>query len=432
MGTFEFGYVALDILYTYPEDEGEYVCKAFNELGEDITKAELKCKEMPAIQLENQVPRGMKRSETLVQMEAAMKKYTTEMYLTEDDVYDSEKRQPPRFVTQIQSITSLEEMQAAKFECQLAPVGDPNMKVEWFFNGKPLPFKNRFTPIYDFGYVAMNFGWVYPEDSGEYVCRATNAYGMDETRGIIKTSGKPGIIYESQLLKGMASIDKVRKMESGWQRAPDLVEAENERFKPCFVTKPEPQAVAEGEVARFCCRVTGYPKPRVMWLLNGHTVINGSKHKLLFDGIWHFDIPKCRDVDAGKVEVIARNSCGEAYSTTTLEVTRRQDDYRSVLRHNVKPFYDDEEARNVKNRSSSQDRKDMYTKERKSKMTEQVAELHQHSSRKESHQSQRSQEISHTMSQQDSTTSHTAHSQESVSNIQTSTSTQQSTSMTSS
>lgn len=29
-------------------------------------------------------------------------------------------------------------MQATKFECQLAPVGDPNMKVEWFFNGKPL------------------------------------------------------------------------------------------------------------------------------------------------------------------------------------------------------------------------------------------------------------------------------------------------------
>ena len=33
----------------------------------------------------------------------------------------------------------------------------------------------------------MNFGWVYPEDSGEYLCRATNLYGMDETRAIIKT-----------------------------------------------------------------------------------------------------------------------------------------------------------------------------------------------------------------------------------------------------
>ncbi len=138
--TQEFGYVALDILYSYPEDEGEYVCKATNELGEAVTKCELKCKELPAIQLENQVPRGMKKSEYVVQMEAAMKKYTQEIHLTEDDVYDAERRQPPRFVTQIKDLSNLVEMQAAKFECQLAPVGDPNMKVEWFFNGKPLPF----------------------------------------------------------------------------------------------------------------------------------------------------------------------------------------------------------------------------------------------------------------------------------------------------
>ena len=203
----------------------------------------------------------MQKSDTVVQMEAAMKKYTTEIFLTEEDIYDVEKRQPPRFVTQITQKTDLMEMQATKFECQLAPVGDPYMKVEWFFNGKPLPFsksfnltritgcpqklgyssiphplgrhhlrtvpkatlvppENRFTPIYDFGYVAMNFGWVYPEDSGEYVCRATNLYGSDETRGFINTAGRPGIIYESQLPKGMASIERIREMESGWQRAP--------------------------------------------------------------------------------------------------------------------------------------------------------------------------------------------------------------------
>ena len=87
-----------------------------------------------------QVPKGMKKSDTVVQMEAAMKKYTQEIFLTEDDIYDVEKRQPPRFVTQITQKTDLMEMQATKFECQLAPVGDPYMKVEWFFNGKPLPF----------------------------------------------------------------------------------------------------------------------------------------------------------------------------------------------------------------------------------------------------------------------------------------------------
>ena len=87
------------------------------------------------------MPKGMKKSETLVQMEAAIKKYTSEIFLTEDDIYDADKKQPPRFVTQIQDQTNLSEMQATKFECQLAPVGDPHMKVEWFLNGKPLPHR---------------------------------------------------------------------------------------------------------------------------------------------------------------------------------------------------------------------------------------------------------------------------------------------------
>lgn len=43
---------------------------------------------------------------------------------------------------------------------------------------------------------------------------------------------------------------------------------------PIFVHKPESVQVEEGEWARFCVRVTGHPRPRVMWLLNGHTVVN--------------------------------------------------------------------------------------------------------------------------------------------------------------
>ena len=56
--------------------------------------------------------------------------------------------------------------------------------------------------------------WVYGEDSGEYLCRATNKYGMDETRAIIKCTGKPGVIYDSQIPKGMHSLEKIRDLES--------------------------------------------------------------------------------------------------------------------------------------------------------------------------------------------------------------------------
>lgn len=139
----DLGFVSLDILYVYSEDSGEYVCRAVNDYGEDFTKANISCKKLPNIILQNQVPKGMKKSETLMQMEAAIKKYTSEIHLTEEDLYDADKNQPPRFVTQIQDQTTLVEMQTTKFECQLAPVGDPNMKVEWFLNGKPLPHSKK-------------------------------------------------------------------------------------------------------------------------------------------------------------------------------------------------------------------------------------------------------------------------------------------------
>lgn len=53
------------------------------------------------------------------------------------------------------------------------------------------------------------------------------------------------------------------------------------RTAPVFVSKPESVQVEEGEWARFCARVTGHPRPRVMWLVNGHTVVNVSRTFLL-------------------------------------------------------------------------------------------------------------------------------------------------------
>ena len=35
--TYDFGFVALDILYAYPEDSGTYMCKAKNIAGEAVT-----------------------------------------------------------------------------------------------------------------------------------------------------------------------------------------------------------------------------------------------------------------------------------------------------------------------------------------------------------------------------------------------------------
>lgn len=55
-------------------------------------------------------------------------------------------------------------MESTKFECQLAPVGDPNMKVEWFLNGKPLRhsmFKINFIYALNINYIATFLLLIY-------------------------------------------------------------------------------------------------------------------------------------------------------------------------------------------------------------------------------------------------------------------------------
>lgn len=40
--------------------------------------------------------------------------------------------------------------------------------------------------------------------------------------------------------------------------------------------KPEPVEVAEGEPAKFMVKVSGYPRPRVTWWVNGTMIMTVS------------------------------------------------------------------------------------------------------------------------------------------------------------
>lgn len=68
-------------------------------------------------------------------------------------------------------------------------------------------------------------------------------------------------------------------------------------------------------------------------------MIQGQRFKLTYDGMYHFDIPKTRQYDTGKIEVIARNSVGEAMARCELKVVPRSDDYRNVLKNSPRRTY---------------------------------------------------------------------------------------------
>lgn len=104
--------------------------------------------------------------------------------ISEPPVEEARPRHPPRFVTQIQSAT-VDESEPVRFECRVEPKDDPNLRIEWYRNGKQIPAGHRYRTTYDMGFVSMDILYVYPEDSGEYVCKAVNDYGEDTTRASV-------------------------------------------------------------------------------------------------------------------------------------------------------------------------------------------------------------------------------------------------------
>lgn len=161
----DFGYVALDIMHTYAEDSGTYTCVATNAIGQAITECTLQCHSKDSILLDT------------MNQEAMSKINRLESRTTRTTVTEELTSQPPVFTSPLKD-RQLAENAPLHFEARLIPVGDPDLKVEWFKNGVPLQQANRISTMHDFGYVALDMKYVNPEDAGTYTCRATNRLGQ--------------------------------------------------------------------------------------------------------------------------------------------------------------------------------------------------------------------------------------------------------------
>ena len=184
----DFGFVVLDIAYTQNHDTGEYVCRAYNKYGEDFTKATISC-----------YGRGGVYSDTLQPESLAKIRELESLQGLQQQAPAPASAEPPKFITQIQDVTKLVEGQSAHFEARLVPVDDPDLKVEWFYNGKKLPHGHRYRTFHDFGIVILDILYCYEENSGEYECVATNKLGRDSTKAILKCTSKENLILDSQL-----------------------------------------------------------------------------------------------------------------------------------------------------------------------------------------------------------------------------------------
>lgn len=212
------------------------------------------------------------------------------------------------------------------------------MVVEWLHDGKPLAAANRLRMVNEFGYCSLDFEVAYPRDSGVITCRATNKYGTDHTSATLIVKDEKSLVEESQLPEGRRGMQRIEEMERLAHEGAlaGVTEDVKEKQKPEIVLTPEPARVYEGEIARFRCRVTGYPQPKVNWYLNGQLIRKSKRFRLRYDGIYYIEIVDCKSYDSGEVKVTAENPEGVTEHIVKLEIQQKED-FRSVLRRTHEP-----------------------------------------------------------------------------------------------
>lgn len=271
---FAFGTVLLEIIGTKIEDSGTYTCRATNKWGQAELSTTLGCVERVS-------------------------------------------GQAPRFTSQIQNLTGLKDGQCAHFECTLVPVNDPELKVEWYHNGKPLRHSTRIKPVSDFGYVVLDIAYVQSHDSGEYVCRAYNKYGEDSTRATIECQGKSGVFYDSLQPQ---SLGRIQELEAPIERpeAPPTPQ----HGAPRFVTELQDiTKLVEGQSAHYEARLVPANDADLVveWFYNGKKLPQGHRFRTFHDfGIVILDILYCYEENSGEYECRATNKFGTASTKATL------------------------------------------------------------------------------------------------------------------
>lgn len=167
---FNFGYVALTIKDVTIHDVGTYTCHAFNSKGQANTVAQLSVVSKQDILVDSQHPGGLEKIQYLEDSSRYQRMEREEVVV----------KQKPRFLGPLKGTNKIVEGQRAHFEARVEPQNDLTMKIEWYFNGKPIQSANRIQTYHDFGYVALDIQSVRSEDAGTYTVVARNALGEEQ------------------------------------------------------------------------------------------------------------------------------------------------------------------------------------------------------------------------------------------------------------
>lgn len=136
----ELGLATLDISSAHADHSGLYTLRLRNSEGEAVSSCSVRVLSRSAIYDETQHETSWQRIQEL----EAPKPQPEEAPPT---VYPA-----PSFAGHLNNL-EVAEGERARFECQVQPVADPSLRIEWYLNGQQLISGSKYAITMDFGFV---------------------------------------------------------------------------------------------------------------------------------------------------------------------------------------------------------------------------------------------------------------------------------------
>ena len=203
---------------------------------------------------------------------------------------------PPSFLSGLNP--NMEIIDGTRLELKVGVKGDPLPQVTWTKDGKDLASNDIIEVKYKNGVALLTVNEIYPEDSGKYTCKASNAKGSVETSSNIKVLPKAP--------KGVANGGA---SGGGSQTHPRIYR----HLQSC--------SVKDGDQVTLECTITGDTSYDVVWLHNEKEIKPSKDFNYVNKGNnYALEISEVFPEDEGTYTCEAFNDAGECFTTCSMQV----------------------------------------------------------------------------------------------------------------
>ncbi|XP_036354448.1 hemicentin-1-like isoform X2 [Octopus sinensis] len=240
--------------------------------------------------------------------------------------------------------------------------GNPEPKLKWTKNDKKLS-SNR--PKFIFESDSLIIQGVLANDTGRYVCTATNRVGEDSHEILLRVQVPPSFktlpvnkeVLVGSRLKLQCSADGIPVPVISWRHngnaihAPPSINGQSRlivrntgkedsgrytciaknpagqretqatvgvKVPPQILFPPESQVISEAKNVILSCSVDGDPPPRILWMKNSQPI--ELNHRIHEFGNGTLIISNTTSLDAGEYKCVATNDAGSAEGVAILDI----------------------------------------------------------------------------------------------------------------